>query len=93
MWVCVYVWAGISDAQLRDENGRIHLMDMLSEEQRDLKMLQEFLLGDEEEEGMQRMRKFHWKDLGTHLSIYLSIHDDNNHMKITSYIFGKETEH
>ena len=54
----------VSNAQLRDENGRILLQDMLSEEQRDLKLLQEFLLGDDEEEGMQRIRQFKWKDLG-----------------------------
>ena len=60
--MCLFV--GVSDAQLRDENGRIHLADMLSEEQRDLKLLQEFLLGDDDEEGMQRMRQFKWKDLG-----------------------------
>ena len=54
----------VSNKQLMDENGRLLLDEMLSEDQRNLKLLQEFLIGDDEDDGMQRVRRFIWRGLG-----------------------------
>lgn len=48
--------------QLRDEVGRIHMRQMVNEDNRDLKYLKDLILNEEETDGQGRQRTFRWQN-------------------------------
>lgn len=49
--------------QLRDEVGRIHMRQMVNEDNRELKYLKDLILNEEETDGQGRQRTFRWQNL------------------------------
>lgn len=56
----------IDEDKMKDELDRIHMKQVMDEDQRDVRMLQELLFddGDLHSEGAGRERKFKWKNIG-----------------------------
>lgn len=55
--------------QLHSELERIHMRRVLDQDAREVKILQEMLLEDEENDGVGRERKFRWRNVDNSLSL------------------------